>query len=112
MVAVPSSFWPETAPAASQPVPLTALAKGCPATIVAIAPPGNAVDIDVVRRLRELGFLAGEQVRVIARGMGGVEPIAVRIGSATFALRRFEADCIQVQPGVGAPNQPVATGRQ
>jgi ferrous iron transport protein A len=112
MVAVPSSFWTEPVPSVEgEPVPLAALANGCRGTIVSVAQPGQGVDIEVVRRLRELGFLAGEQVRVIARGMGGVEPIAVRIGTATFALRRFEAACIQVQPlRVSSIARPVATG--
>jgi ferrous iron transport protein A len=44
-----------------------------------------------------LGFLPGERVRVLARALFG-DPIAVRLGSGTFALRRFEADCIQVDP--------------
>ena len=48
------------------------------------------------RRLAEIGFLPGESIRVLARMPGG-DPIAVRIGSSTFALRRHEASCILVQ---------------
>jgi ferrous iron transport protein A len=51
---------------------------------------------ETVRRLTELGFLPGEQVRIIAKGALGGEPIAVRVGTATFALRLAEAQCIQV----------------
>lgn len=47
-------------------------------------------------RLAELGFLPGEQVRVMAYGPMGREPLAVRVGTATFALRRHEAACIKV----------------
>jgi len=57
------------------------------------------------QRLAELGFLPGERVRVLARALFG-DPIAVRLGSGTFALRRFEADCIQLDPigtSTGAP---------
>jgi ferrous iron transport protein A len=50
------------------------------------------------RRLAELGFLPGETVRIVARGLLGREPIAVRIGTGTFALRRFEAACVRVCP--------------
>ena len=65
------------------------------------AAPGYA---DMVDRLAELGFLPGERVAVLARGMPGGEPLAVRVGLSTFALRRAEADCVQVKAlPVGAP---------
>src|SRR5258706_16118575 len=58
---------------------------------------------DIGLRLVELGFVEGESLRVIATGFPGGEPIAVRIGNTTFALRRFEADHVLViaasQPG-------------
>lgn len=53
---------------------------------------------DVGLRLLELGFVEGESLRVIAHGRPGREPIAVRIGNTTFALRRFEADHVLVVP--------------
>ncbi len=53
---------------------------------------------DIGLRLLELGFVEGEILRVVAQGFPGREPIAVRIGSATFALRRFEADHVMVTP--------------
>jgi ferrous iron transport protein A len=48
--------------------------------------------------LAELGFLPGEAVRILARGLMAREPIAVRIGTGTFALRSFEAASILVCP--------------
>ena len=48
-------------------------------------------------RLEEIGFLPGEPVRVIAQGAPGGDPLVVRIADSTFALRRAEATCIQVQ---------------
>ncbi|HWA12434.1 MAG TPA: FeoA family protein [Burkholderiales bacterium] len=57
---------------------------------------------DVGLRLLELGFIEGERLRVIAHGHPGREPIAVRIGNTTFALRRFEADHVLVAPVEGA----------
>jgi ferrous iron transport protein A len=54
-----------------------------------------------IHRLRELGFLPGERVRVLAKGFPAGDPIAVRIGHATFALRRFEADLIEVSASDG-----------
>ena len=44
---------------------------------------------DIGLRLLELGFVEGESLRVVAHGYPGREPLAVRIGSTTFALRRF-----------------------
>jgi len=51
---------------------------------------------DIGRRLLELGFVEGERLRIVAHGYPGREPIAVRIGNTTFALRRFEADHVLV----------------
>ncbi len=53
---------------------------------------------DIGLRLVELGFVEGEPLRIVALGYPGREPIAVRIGSTTFALRRFEADHVLVEP--------------
>ena len=61
---------------------------------------------DVGLRLLELGFVAGEPLRVVAHGFPGREPIAVRIGNTTFALRRFEADHVMV---VNAPEVGTAS---
>ena len=49
-------------------------------------------------RLAELGFLPGEAVRIVAKGLMAKAPIAVRIGTGTFALRLFEAACVRVCP--------------
>ncbi|MCZ8253413.1 MAG: FeoA family protein [Hylemonella sp.] len=48
-------------------------------------------------RLEEIGFLPGEPVRLVARGAPGGDPLVVRIADSTFALRRAEAACVQVQ---------------
>ena len=47
-------------------------------------------------RLLELGFIKGESVRVLAESFPRGDPIAVRVGSSTFALRRHEASMIEV----------------
>ena len=52
---------------------------------------------DLPVRLAELGFLPGERVRVLARALLN-GPIAVRTACGTFALRRFEAACIALDP--------------
>ena len=49
------------------------------------------------RWLAEIGFIAGEQVSVLARGAPGGDPLMVRAGSSTFALRKAEAVCVQVR---------------
>lgn len=46
--------------------------------------------------LAEIGFLAGEPVMVLARARPGGDPLVVRVGDSTFALRRAEARCVQV----------------
>ena len=50
----------------------------------------------IARRLRELGFVAGEPVEVVARGPFGAEPLLVQVGYTRFALRRSEAARVRV----------------
>ena len=50
------------------------------------------------RWLEEIGFIAGEQVRLMAKAIPGGDPMVVRVGQSTFALRRAEAACIEVIP--------------
>ena len=45
-------------------------------------------DGDLLLRLLEIGFLPGERVRVVARAFPVGDPVAVRVGRSTFALRR------------------------
>ena len=66
------------------------------ATISSVSKSDSEADLALIQRLVEIGFVPGEKVRVIAHGHPGREPIAVRIGGTTFALRRFEADYIYV----------------
>jgi ferrous iron transport protein A len=73
---------------------LADLAVGQSATVAAVDP--QHASISVARRLAEIGFLVGENIRVLARVPGG-GPIAVRIGSSTFALRPHEASCVRLQ---------------
>ena len=61
---------------------------------------------ELALRLLEIGFVEGERVRVIAHGHPGREPIAVRVGGTTFALRRFEAE--QVLVATSATDAPRA----
>jgi ferrous iron transport protein A len=49
-----------------------------------------------IRRLEELGFVPGERLTLMRRGLGG-DPLAIRIGTSLFALRKVEASAIRVQ---------------
>lgn len=49
-------------------------------------------------RLEEIGFLPGEGVMLMARAALGGDPIVVRVGQSTFALRAAEAACVQLAP--------------
>lgn len=49
------------------------------------------------RQLQEIGFHAGEHVMVMTRGFPGGDPLVVRIGQSTFALRRDEAACVEIE---------------
>ena len=51
----------------------------------------------IARRLRELGFVPGEQVRVVARGPVGGEPLLIQVGYTRFALRLSEAARVRVE---------------
>ena len=57
----------------------------------------------VARRLRELGFVGGERVEVMAAGPVGAEPLLVQIGYTRFALRRREADRVRVETQAALP---------
>jgi ferrous iron transport protein A len=77
---------------------LADLPIGAEARVVSVSDPNSNASDDLGRRLAELGFLPGEKLRIVARGFLGREPIAVRIGTGTFALRLFEAACVRVSP--------------
>jgi len=68
------------------------------ATVVSVQSIDGALSPELLRRLIEIGFLPGERVSIVGRGVPGGHPLAVRIGTSTFALRRAEARCVQVLP--------------
>jgi ferrous iron transport protein A len=49
--------------------------------------------------LRDLGFVPGEAVRVLRRAALGGDPLVVRVGGSTYALRHAEAACVRLQAG-------------
>ncbi|GAB2475399.1 hypothetical protein GCM10027082_28250 [Comamonas humi] len=86
---------PAPVPGAPAPglIPLDALPRHTPARVVDLAP---SSDQTLLLRLMEIGFLPGEPVRIVAAGFPGGDPLAVRVGQATFALRRHEASLVRV----------------
>ena len=80
------------------PTLLADLPDGADATVSRVSQHVPEVDEQHLRRLGELGFLPGEPVKVLRRGPGGREPLAVLIGDTMFALRWMEARCIEVLP--------------
>jgi ferrous iron transport protein A len=58
----------------------------------------NMLDEKAGRRLRELGFDEGVAVETLHRGPIGLDPIAVRVGKMTIALRRAVAVAVTVVP--------------
>lgn len=77
---------------------LDTLAAGRSGTVIHLAPAGrHGAGVDVARRLMELGFVPGERIRMLRRGMQG-GPLAIKVGQSTFALRRFEAALVSIKP--------------
>lgn len=81
---------------------LAMLRKGDSATVSGLTPAHGAEQLAIRLRLLELGFAVGERIRVIAESFPRRDPMAVRIGNTTFALRRAEAAMIQVTGLSGA----------
>jgi ferrous iron transport protein A len=79
----------------SFPMRLTDLSKGASA-FVARVEDASAPD-PIAQRLRDLGFVPGEPVRVVARAPWSADPLLVQIGSTRFALRRAEAERVTIQ---------------
>jgi ferrous iron transport protein A len=86
--------------AAYLPVRLSELLPGNTAVVHAVEDVGSADPI--ARRLRDLGFVAGEPVTLVGRGPVGGDPLLVQVGFTRFALRRSEAARIRVNAEAGA----------
>ena len=81
---------------------LTQLKRGQTAIIQAVTASASALSAEqpsdrVQNRLTTLGFVPGEPIKVLARGLFGGDPILVQLGLTRFALRRTEAMRIEVQ---------------
>jgi ferrous iron transport protein A len=82
-------------------LPLAELRRGDVALVTGLANnsalPHSANDTALLSRLRDLGFTAGARCEVMARMWLGGDPLVVRVGGSTFALRRAEASAVSVQ---------------
>jgi len=82
------------------PVRLSELPKGALAVVERVL---DAREADpIAQRLRDLGFVDGEPVRVVAVGPMGGDPVLIQIGFTRFALRRAEAARVSVRAEVAA----------
>ncbi len=84
------------------PVSLATLRKGARGVVVDVRDDaqslGDEAQSTVSRRLLELGFVPGEAFEIVEEIWPGGDPIAVRLGNTTFALRRREASAVMVEP--------------
>jgi ferrous iron transport protein A len=82
------------------PVRLSELPKGAPAVVDRVHD-AHAAD-PIAQRLRDLGFVDGEPVRVVAVGPMGGDPVLIQIGFTRFALRKAEASRVSVRSEAAA----------
>jgi ferrous iron transport protein A len=83
-------------------VPLASLRKGAGGVVTQVLEGdagivGDQAGATIGRRLIEIGFVPGERVQIIEEVWPGGDPMAVRIGSTVFALRRREARAVMVR---------------
>jgi ferrous iron transport protein A len=76
---------------------LADMPNGSQAVVTGLRAGVVGADAALLRRLAEIGFVAGEPVHVLRRGPGGREPLAVQVGDTLFALRTLEARCVNVE---------------
>ena len=57
---------------------------------------GDEERASIGRRLVEIGFVPGERVQIVEEVWPGGDPMAVRVGSTVFALRRREARAVLI----------------
>jgi ferrous iron transport protein A len=75
-------------------VRLSELPKGASAVVERVE--DTQANDPIAQRLRDLGFVEGERVKLVARGPIGADPLLVQIGYTRFALRRAEAARVTV----------------
>jgi ferrous iron transport protein A len=78
------------------PIPLLQAEDGQTCTVIGINAPQHSPEWQ--DWLQQIGFIAGESATILRRSQPGGDPLAVRVGQSTFALRRAEAACVLVEP--------------
>ena len=83
-------------------VPLAEMRKGMRGTVAQVLEGdaglvGDEAGATIGRRLVEIGFVPGEAIQIVEEVWPGGDPMAVRIGSTVFALRRREARAVLVR---------------
>lgn len=69
---------------------------GFTGTISGFSTDDNNVESAAVEQLREMGFAEGLAVAILHQNPFGRDPIAIRVGAMTIALRRRQANLVQV----------------
>jgi ferrous iron transport protein A len=87
---------PDAAPAAERPVGAT-LADLRAGDLVQVTAVDDGSDPAVARRLLDLGFTPGAEVRMVRRAPMA-DPVVFRVAGYDVALRRAQARCIAVAP--------------
>jgi len=75
--------------------PLTEATVGESAAVAALSVPAGLDGW--AQQLQDLGFMPGETVTLLARGRSAADPMVVRVGLSTYALRSAEAACVRVR---------------
>jgi ferrous iron transport protein A len=73
---------------------LSALPPGTTGVVIGV---GLGANTTLERRLMELGFVTGERIEILTEARPGRDPIVVRIGTTTFAMRRREVETVWVE---------------
>jgi ferrous iron transport protein A len=76
-------------------VDLSRLTQGSVANVLGVDSRSSG-DV-IAQRLLDLGFVRGESVRCISLAPFGGDPILVQIGYTRFALRKSEAQRVQIE---------------
>ena len=71
------------------------LNPGAAGIIVGVAASGECAP-DLARRFLEMGILEGARVEVLHKAPFGGDPLAIRVRGSIIALRRNEADHVEI----------------
>ncbi len=76
--------------------PLGSCKPGFSGTIIGFTTDHQNIESASVEQLREMGFAEGLDIAILHQNPFGRDPIAVRVGAMTIALRRQQANLVQV----------------